>query len=269
MTVPRDEAGFSAIRDWLHRTCGLDFPAEKAGLLRQRLHRVQQRYGIPDLDHLAAELRPGGRHEVQLAIMDEASIHHTYFFRETEVLDRFMEAALPSLRDRPEIRIWSAACASGEEVYSIAILLAERLSADVLKRLSLLGTDISAPVVDRAELGLYPARQLAQMVPARVARWFTPSGIDQHRVKPELRSACTFRRMNLKATPYPFTRPFQAVFCRNVLYYFDRGVQAETLRALYDMVEPGGWLVTSVTESIRHLDSPWQPVSTGLYRRMS
>ncbi|MBC7179228.1 MAG: protein-glutamate O-methyltransferase CheR, partial [Roseovarius sp.] len=75
--------------------------------------------------------------------------------------------------------------------------------------------------------------------------------------------------MNLKATPYPFNRPFQAVFCRNVLYYFDRADQAATVNALYDVVEPGGWLITSVTESVRQLGTLWEPVATGLYRRRS
>lgn len=262
-----DQAGFEQVRAWLSQRCGFNFPPHKSDLLRQRMNRVLCRFEMTDLNQLARELTIVGSRDVQLAVMHAASINHTYFFREPEVLDRFMSVALPCFQDRSEFRIWSAACSTGEEAYTIAILLAERLSPQILKRVSILGSDISAPVVERAELGVFPSRQFAQTDPNLVQRWFKPTGINQYRVNPEIRAACTFRRMNLKATPYPFSKPFQAVFCRNILYYFDRSDQAATVRALYDVVEPGGWLVTSVTESIRHLGSMWEPVATGLYRR--
>lgn len=269
MNTSVDQAGFEKIRTWLSQRCGIAFPPSKSELLRQRMNRVLRRFGFDDLNRLATELISANAQDVQLAVMHAASINHTYFFREPEVLDRFMDTALPTFQDRTEFRIWSAACSTGEEAYTIAILLAERLSPQVLNRVSILGSDISAPVVERAELGVFPSRQLAQTEPNLVQRWFKPTGINQYRVNPDIRDVCTFRRMNLKATPYPFSKPFQAVFCRNILYYFDRDDQAATVRALYDVVEPGGWLVTSVTESIRHLGSMWEPVATGLYRRAS
>jgi chemotaxis protein methyltransferase CheR len=262
-----DQAGFEHVRDWLSQRCGISFPPQKSELLRQRMSRVLRRFDIADLNGLARALAAPHAQEVQLAVMHEASINHTYFFREPEVLDRFMNLAVPTFQNKPEFRIWSAACSTGEEAYTIAILLAERLGTPELRRVSILGTDISGPVVERAELGIFPGRQFLQVDPQVVKRWFQPTGINQYRVAPDLRKVCTFRRMNLKSTPYPFTRPFQAVFCRNILYYFDKQDQAATVRALYDVVEPGGWLVTSVTESIRHLGSLWQPVANGLYRR--
>lgn len=266
MTYP-DQAGFEQVRDWLSRRCGITFPEHKTDLLRQRMGRVLRRYDFDDLNKLARELANPSSQDVQLAVMHAASINHTYFFREPEVLDRFMEIATPEFQARPEFRIWSAASSTGEEAYTIAILLAERYGPSILNNVSILGTDISGPVVERAELGVYPSRQFAQTDPGIVNRWFRPTGIGQYRANEELRNRCTFRRMNLKATPYPFSKPFQAVFCRNILYYFDQADQAATVRAIHDVVEPGGWLVTSVTESIRHLGSLWEPVATGLYRR--
>lgn len=270
MSLPEayaDEQGFVQVRDWLSARCGILFPPHKSELLRQRMSRVLRRFEFSDLNRLARELENPHAQEVQLAVMHAASINHTYFFREPEVLDRFMELALPSLQARSEFRFWSAASSTGEEAYTLAIMMAEALGTSSLHRLSILGTDISGPVVERAELGIFPKRQFSQTEPAKVAKWFKPTGIEQFRVNEELRARCTFRRMNLKATPYPFARPFQAVFCRNILYYFDRADQAATVRAIYDVVEPGGWLITSVTESIRDLGSLWQPVATGIYRR--
>jgi len=262
-----DEREFAQVCHWISHHAGITVGAGKSDLLRQRMGRVLRRFGFDDMRRLAYELKPDGAPDVQLAVMDAASINHTYFFREPEVLQSFMDIAVPGFQDRSEFRLWSAACSSGEEAYTIAMMLLDKLGADAARRIGILGTDISAPMVERAELGVFSKVQLGCTGAPLVQRWFEPTGINQFRVKPALRNICTFRRMNLKATPYPFVRPFQAVFCRNILYYFDRSDQAATVRAIYDMTEPGGWLVTSVTETIRDLGSQWQPVAPGLYRR--
>lgn len=267
MTTSVDQAGFEQIRAWLSQRCGIAFPPSKSDLLRQRMDRVLRRFGFDDLDRLAKELLSARAQDVELAVMHAASINHTYFFREPDVLDRFVELAVPMIQAQPNFRIWSAACSTGEEAYTIAIMLAARLGTPVLNRIEILGTDISGPVVERAELGIFPHRQFSQTDPQIVSRWFRPTGIEQYQVMHELRNVCTFRRMNLKATPYPFIRPFQVIFCRNILYYFDQDDQAATVEALYHCLEPGGLLVTSVTETIRDLHDRWEPISTGIYRR--
>ncbi len=91
----------------------------------------------------------------------------------------------------------------------------------------------------------------------------------QYQVVPEIRRMCTFRRLNLKAAPYPFAKGFHVIFCRNILYYFDRPHQVQILEQLYDAAEPGGWLLTSVTETVRDLGTRWQPVMNAVYRRPS
>lgn len=267
MTHTIDQAGFEQVRTWLNERCGFAFPPSKSALLRQRMDRVLLRFGFEDLNRLARELIAVEAQDVQLAVMDAASINHTYFFREPDVLERFVNVAAPTILAHSDFRIWSAACSSGEEVYTVAILLATRMGPSVLKKIEFLGTDISEQVVQRAELGIFPQRQFAKVDPHLVARWFRPTGIEQYQVVPELRDTCTFRRMNLKATPYPFSRPFHVIFCRNILYYFDQNDQAATVEALYHCLEPGGLLVTSVTETIHDLHGHWDPISTGIYRR--
>lgn len=262
-----DQAGYDRIRDWLSTRCGIVYAEGKTELLRQRLSRVLRSFNCGDLDQLAAGLLNDDNEAIQLAVMHAASTNHTFFFREAEVLDRFAEHILPRLANRSEVRIWSAAASTGDEAYSVAMIAAEKLGSSFLDRLRILGTDISAPVVERAELGIYGGRQLGQTPPHMLRRYFSPTGIEQFRVIEQIRNVCTFRRMNLKARPYPFSRPFQVVFCRNILYYFDKNDQRETLNAIYAVTEPGGWLVTSVTEPIRDLGTPWINVSTGIYRR--
>jgi chemotaxis protein methyltransferase CheR len=256
------------VRGWLSERCGIYYPDHKDALLRQRLERVMRSFAYGSLDHMARAMFGEARTDLQLAVMHAASTNHTYFFREPEVLQGFTDRVLPAIAQQQPMRIWSAAASTGDEAYTIAILIAEKLGMEALDRVRILGTDISAPVVERAELGVFPTRQFAQTSPLILQRYFTPMGIDQYQVRDTLRATCTFRRMNLKARPYPFTKPFHAVFCRNILYYFEKADQLATLEAIHDATEPGGWLITSVTESIRDLGSRWQPVATGIYRKV-
>lgn len=265
--TPAETAGFESVRSWLNDRCGIHYPEHKRELLVQRLGRVQRAHDIGSLHVLAQKLVSGGQHEIQLAVMHAASTNHTYFFRELSVLDQFRTLILPTFRGRPEYRFWSAACSSGDEAYTMAIIIAETEGLAALRRTQILGTDISAPVVERAEQGIYGQRQLEYVPPDILQRYFRPIGIDQYQVIPEVRACCTFRRMNLKTRPYPFKRPFQAVFCRNVLYYFDKPDQTASIEAMFDVTEPGGWLVTSVTENLRDLNSRWQIVGSGIARK--
>jgi len=260
-------AGLETLRGWLNERCGIAYPDHKRDLLVQRLSRVQRAHNLRGLADLAHEVTQSQQHEIQLAVMHAASTNHTYFFREISVLDQFRSIILPSLSGRGEYRFWSAACSTGDEAYTMAIILAETEGLQALRRTLILGTDISAPVVERAEQGIYSLRQLGYVPPDILKRYFVPIGIDQFQVIPELRACCTFRRMNLKTTPYPFKRPFQAVFCRNILYYFEKPDQEATLRAIYDVTEPGGWLVTSVTENVRDLNTRWTITGSGIARK--
>ena len=262
-----EREGYDAIRGWLEKRCAIHYPEHKSDLLRQRLARVQRSFALPSLSELAQEVTLLQTHEVQLAVMHAASTNHTYFYREKEVLDHFRTVVLPDLVTRREIRLWSAACSTGDEVYTLAILIAESCGMDVLRRTTILGTDISAPVIEQAERGIYPARHLDQVPAAIRSKYMRPVGIEQFQIIPEIRQACTFRRMNLKTAPFPFRKPFQAVFCRNVLYYFAHDDQVGVINSIAEVTEPGGWLYTSVTENVRDFSALWQTVASGVARR--
>lgn len=262
-----DLAGCEEIRGWLVQRCGIHFPEHKIDQLRQRLTKVQRDFTCATLSDMAARLHGDAAPDLQLAVMHAASTNHTYFFREPDVLDAVRSQILPTLANRDDIRIWSAACASGDEAFTIAIQIAEAYGLAALRRTHILGTDISAPMIQQAEAGLVPDHRLDHVPQDILAKYFKPEGPGQYRIRQELRDCCTFRQMNLKTRPYPFRRAFQAVFCRNVLYYFERGDQIATLRALHDVTEPGGWLVTSVTENVRDLAQPWTALANGLFRR--
>lgn len=262
-----DRAGCEAIRGWLVDRCGIHFPAHKADQLRQRLVKVQRDFAVSDLAEMASRLTADTSPDLQLAVMHAASTNHTYFFREEDVLETFRTQILPSLAMREDLRIWSAACAGGDEAYTIAILIAETLGLPALARTAILGTDISAPVIAEAEAALYAEHRLEHVPAETLVRWFEPGEGARLRVRKDLRAACTFRQMNLKSMPYPFRKGFQVVFSRNVLYYFERPDQSAMLHAMYDVTEPGGWLITSVTENVRDVAHPWTCVANGIFRK--
>lgn len=263
-----DVQGLERIRDWLGTRCGIRFADYKRDMFLQRMVRVQRAFGLPDIPTLAHRLIIDKVSDVEFAIISAASINHTYFFRETDILSRFQDEILPDLAERDEIRIWSAACSTGEEVYTIAMMIAEAFGADALKRTTILGTDISATVIDRAEEGVFFERQIGQVPEAMRSRYLSPVGAGKYVLSDKIRDCCTFRRMNLKAVPYPFRNSFQIVFCRNVLYYFEPEDQAAVLDAIFGVTETGGWLITSVTESIRDLHTPWSFVANGVHQKV-
>jgi chemotaxis protein methyltransferase CheR len=259
--------GYEYIRDWLSNHCGMSFPDKKRDLLTHRMSKVQEHFGLPDLDALADQLAKGGEVDLQLAIIHAASTNHTYFFREPLALDFFREKILTAQIPIGGLRVWSAAASSGDEAYSLAILATQMFGAAAPSRVSILGTDISMPAINQAELAIYGTSHLEHVPPEVLERYFTPAGMGQYRIVPQVRKMCTFRRLNLKAVPYPFIKGFHVIFCRNILYYFDRQHQYQILEQLYDVTEPGGWLLTSVTEVVRDLGTRWQPVSNAIYRR--
>jgi len=264
--APREQ-GYQRMRDWLHERCGMIYPEKKKELLIQRMQRVCERYGVPGLEALVDRVESGRDQDMEFAVIHAASTNHTYFFREPQVLNFFKDTILPTL-PQDGGRIWSAAASTGDEAYTLAIMTAETRGLDWAKRkLAILGTDISEVVIAHAEAGIYGGSHIEQMPGKMLERYFDPVGMDQYRVQDDLRRVCTFRRLNLKMTPYPFQKAFHVVFCRNVLYYFDRAQQREIVDAIYDVTEPGGWLLTSVTVSLRELGSRWIPIQSGVYRK--
>ena len=264
------DSGYERIRMWLNDRCGIYYAEKKRELLSQRLDRVLERFGISNLDDLAFCLESGQKGEIELAIVDAASTNHTFFFREPQVLDYFANKIVPGLTRNAALRIWSAAASTGDEAYTLAMLAAEALGPEqAASCVSILGTDISAPVIKHAEAAVYGPAHLEHMPEHFLKRYFDPVGGGEFKVSPHIQRMCTFRRLNLKAQPFPFRRPFDVVFCRNVLYYFDRGQQRRTLEALYEATESGGWLLTSVTESVRDLNTRWCWVGGGIYRKFA
>lgn len=262
------ETGAERLRRWLNDRCGIFFHDSKKEMLSQRLDRVVEQFQLADLEQLAGIVEDGQHQDIALAVMHAASTNYTYFFREHQVLEFFKDQILPSFPQSESIRIWCAAVSTGDEAYTAAMLAAEAWGRETARqRASILGTDISEAVIKRAEMAIYGGAHVDHTPQHLLTRYFRPSGVEQFAVADDIRHMCTFRRLNLSSYPYPFQKQFHVVFCRNVLYYFDKEHQYTVLEAIYDATLPGGWLLTSVTENVRALGTRWITVEGGIHRK--
>ncbi|MCE1254581.1 MAG: protein-glutamate O-methyltransferase CheR [Anaerolineae bacterium] len=268
--IPQSEQdAFVYLYHWIGNYTGLHFPPNKHVNLYRRLICLNQRLNFRDLNEMVLHLQNHDDPSLPAELARVISTNHSFFFRETAILGYFRKKIIPTLPVSSPWRIWSAAAASGEEAYTLAIMMVEELGlTQALNQVAILGTDISYPMITQAEDGVYHKQKLESTSPSTLMHYFKPAGTDQYSIVPWIKPICTFRRLNLKSSPWPFQNQFHVIFCRNVLYYFDHTLQMEIVERMYDHTLPGGWLITSVTENLKKAPTRWQNVTTGVYRKI-
>lgn len=264
---------FAWFREFIYRQAGIRIPETKRILVKNRLRRRLKATGIPDFATYYTHLTsPRGTGELPL-FLDAITTNETYFDRDPRQYAWFQETFLTEVasagraRFRPRrLHIWSAACSTGEEAYSLALRLHEERARFPGWDLRILGTDISGEAIESARAACYDARALRLITPERRLRGFDfDPGAQRWTVKPEVRTLATWKLHNLlKPLPEP---PFDCIFLKNVLIYFDveskKAVVSNVLRAL----APGGYLVAGLTEGVYNLLAPLERLQPWLYRK--
>ncbi|MGO8757154.1 MAG: CheR family methyltransferase [Terracidiphilus sp.] len=238
-------------------------------LFETRLTKVLRNQGMSRVDELVRRLRMAKDPVLEHAIAEAMTINETSFFRDCRPFDLLRSQLFPQLiearRHVRALRIWSAACATGQEAYSVAMMLLEDFPLLTNWRLSIEGTDISAEVVERARSGRYHRIEINRGLPARfVVRYFDHIGEDWI-AKPELRKLCNFRQANLCGPALPFNRStdhFDVIFLRNVMLYFDQPTRRTLLAGIHHLLAPDGILFLGASEQPADL-SLWTPVLAG------
>lgn len=255
------------LREWAQSSCGIVFTDDKVEQLRVRVRTMCNQYAL-SLPEIRTQVQRGNA-KLTLALADAVSTNYTFFLREPEIF-RLLETELfGRLPPGPELRFWSAAAASGDEAYSLAIVAHDYFAGSPMV-VKVLGTDLSQQQVTLAERGEYSANQLTLMPEEMRKRWFEPLPRNRWRANRKLRELCMFRRLNLLGADWPFRQRFHLIFLRNVLFYFESDVKAELLRRCHRATLPGGYLITSLTEPVTELDTLhncWERVSPAVYRR--
>jgi chemotaxis protein methyltransferase CheR len=256
---------FAFLARLLRRRSGLSLTPAKSALVERRLTPVMRRFGFKNTTGLVRELRLG-QETLARAVTEAVTVHDTSFFRDEAPFLRFKNWLLPALlRERAHsrrLRIWSAACATGQEAYSIAMILAGLGLAAQGWTIDLIATDLSAAAIARAEEGRYDTEEMARgLGDEQRANWFRPSG-EQWRVTGALRRMVDFRVFNLLDS-YGWLDDLDFVFCRNVLMYFDRAAKASVLERMADTLAPDGLLLLGETETTEPLPNLFIEVPGG------
>lgn len=261
---------FTTLTNFIHQKFGINL-SQKRVLIEGRMSALLQKRGITTFDEYMKILFADTTGAEMTTLLNKLTTNHTYFMRETEHF-KFLESdVLPYFERMHErdksLRIWSAGCSSGQEPYNISMLLNEyfgpRRSA---WRIQLLATDISMNVLTQAHAGVYPAEITNQVPPAWAAKYFTKLPSGEYQVVDFIRSTVDFRTLNLM-DPFRFSKPFDLIFCRNVMIYFDGPTKERLVSKFYDWTAPGGYLFIGHSENINKDKSAYRFVKPAIYKK--
>ncbi len=235
----------------------------KGYLVESRLGPLLYSEGVRDIDELAYRLRDDRYRPLRRKVLDAMTNNETWFFRDLYPFEALKSAILPQIINRADsarsLNIWSAACSSGQEIYSVAMLIRENFPSLLNWNLTLLGTDVSEAIMQRARAGVYSQLEVNRGLPAiLLAKYFQQSGRDWQ-LKRNVLDMAGFRSVNL-SSPFPHLGQFDIVFLRNVLIYFALDVRREILTRMRQVLKPGGVLFLGAAETTLNLDDSYERV---------
>lgn len=262
---------FERLARFITGELGIKMPESKVSLIQSRLLRRVRTLGLASIDeyceHLFSEAAGG---EERAHFINAITTNKTDFFREPQHFKFLIETALPKLASR-RLAVWSAACSSGEEPYTLAMLLSEYATTSPGFEFRILATDVSTRVLKIAADGIY-TRQQIEPVPRELRRKYLLNGKTGQnppvRITPALRRTVSFHQLNFMDADYGVRDIFDVIFCRNVMIYFDPPVQQAVIGKLCRNLRPGGYLFVSHSESLSGLDLPLVTVGASCFRKL-
>lgn len=259
---------FALFQRFMHDLAGIHLPSTKkplvCGRLLGRLQQLEMASFGEYFRHIASGRDPA---ELQRAV-DLLTTHETYFFREARHFDFLVQRVLQDARPGASFRAWSAASSSGEEAYSIAMVLMEQLGA--AQPWDVFGSDIGAEVLDKARRGIYGTERI-QHLPTNYLQHYCLRGVGSKagtlRIDEALRSRVRFAQINLNS-PLPDIGKFDLIFLRNVLIYFDPPTKQQVVERLAQQLKPDGWLFIGHSENLNGITAPLRQEQPSIYRRV-
>lgn len=265
---PYSDAQFRTIVKLVNRFTGIFLSNEKKPLTYSRFSKIIRRRGLTSFEDYIALVEQGDE-AVQLEFVNSITTNFTSFFREDHHFD-FLRDYLKSREMSKPVRIWSAGCSSGEEPYSIVMTAIEALGASALSKVSLLATDLDRDILEKAERGVYTDDRIRNLSPERCREFFergTRSNRGLVRIKPALRKVIEFRQLNFMDN-WSHTQPFDLIFCRNVMIYFDRDTQNTLIRKFANCQKPGGRLIIGHSENMSSDIQAYRLTGKTIYERL-
>ncbi|MCG5241487.1 CheR family methyltransferase [Azospirillum doebereinerae] len=261
---------FDMFSTLLKQRSGLVLTRDKAYLLESRLMPVARKWNMKGLEELATTVRTRKDEALLRDITEAMTTNESSFFRDQKPFDQFRDLVLPKLMQaratKRSLRIWSAACSSGQEAYSLSMILNEQAAKLAGWRIEIVGTDISSEMVERCKAGVYTQFEVQRGLPiTMLVKHFKQNG-DKWQISPQLRQMASFREWNLLGDLSPLGQ-FDIVFCRNVLIYFDGPTKAKVLDSIARQMPQDGVLYLGGAETVLGITDRFKPVEgqRGLY----
>jgi chemotaxis protein methyltransferase CheR len=269
------KADFDRLRALIYNESGINLGSDKKTMMEIRIKRRLRSLGISSFGEYCDQVFAlAGRGGELVHLIDVITTNKTDFFREAGHFDYLVSKALPDLAARKGATrrslVWSAGCSTGEEPYTLAMVLSEYSQECPGFRFGVLATDISTSVLERAAAGIFKAEVVGPVPQVLRRKYFMRSrdpDSDLLRVVPEMRALVEFRRLNFMDSDFGLAESPEIIFCRNVIIYFDRPTQVQLLKKLTRQLAPGGYFFSGHSESLQGMDLPLVPVGPAVYRK--
>lgn len=267
------DAEFDFIRHVIVENAGIVLGPNKRQLVQGRLARRLRELDLPSYEAYCDHVRESGPEEL-VGLINALTTNVTAFFRENHHFDALASYMIPEALQRNQatrrMRIWSAGCSTGEEPYCIAMVGSEGLPSHARWDLKILATDIDSDVIATARQGIYPLERLSAVPQDRLRRCFRKGvgpNAGQALIQPDIARLVSFRTLNLQQA-WPMKGPFDIIFCRNVMIYFDQATRERLIARFAELLTPGGYLCLGHSESIHAGTAPFRLVGKTIYRRL-
>ncbi|MBF0559777.1 MAG: protein-glutamate O-methyltransferase CheR [Nitrospirae bacterium] len=265
MTASINDEVFKQFRDFIYEKSGIFIPDNKKYFLENRLGRRVQEMNLKGYDDYLYHLKYNADQKELQRLFDLITTNETFFFREPQQFDVFKGDLLNTISaenakaGRRDIKIWSAASSTGEEAYTVSIVLLEKPELSGFKK-EILASDISESVLSSARAGVYGSYAIRNIPPAYLSKYFSNTE-QQYSVSNTVKSMVKFSKVNLiEERDVRVMRGIDVIFCRNVLIYFDDKAKQKVVSHLYDALRPGGYLFVGTSESLHNLTRAFRPV---------
>ncbi|MBR4264979.1 MAG: methyltransferase domain-containing protein [Bacteroidales bacterium] len=265
---------FARLSKFIFQQYGIKMPEAKHIMLQSRLQKRLRALQIPSFsDYVDYVFSPQGEAEI-ISMMDVVSTNKTDFFRENQHFEYLMDTVLPEIYEVKKqnfVKVWSAGCSSGEEPYTLAIVLSEFAKKCRGFDFQILGSDLSTIVLDKAVTAIYPEERV-DVIPMDLKKKYLLKSKDRTkptvRIVPELRAKASFMRLNFMDEVYDAPQNFDIIFCRNVLIYFDRVTQEKVINKLCRHLKPDGFFFLGHSESVTGISVPLKQIKPTVFRRI-
>lgn len=262
---------FRKLADYIKAHYGIHLKDEKRALVNGRLQSVLAEHGFHSFSEYFDYVLQDKTGEASITLMNKITTNHTFFMREAEHFYYFRDTVLPQLQrtvSSHDLRIWSAGCSTGEEPYTLAMLIDEFFGPDKARwDTKILATDLSNRVLEIAQKGVYTAEGTEPLPAAWKHSYLSKLPSGDSAVVERIKNEVIFRRFNLMNESFPFKKRFHVIFCRNVMIYFNQETKTQLVDKFYDLTEPGGYLFIGHSESLGRDSTRYKFIMPAVYRK--